>query len=195
MDRYVQFAVAASQMAIQDSGLSITDANRARVGVFIGSGIGGIATLEEQHTRLMEGGLGRVSPFFVPMMIANMGTGQVARILGAQGPSETAVTACATSTNSIGDAFETIARGDADAIIAGGAEAAITPLSMAGFSNMRAMSRRNEEPERASRPFDVSRDGFLLGEGSGIVDAGRMGDGERARREDLCRSDRLWHEQ
>lgn len=169
MDRFVQFAVAASRMAVQDSGLLITDENRARVGVFIGSGIGGIATLEEQHTKLMEGGMGRVSPFFVPMMIANMGTGQVARLLGAQGPSETAVTACATSSNSIGDAFLCVQRGDADAIITGGSEAAITPISMAGFSNMRAMSRRNEDPEHASRPFDEGRDGFLLGEGSGIL--------------------------
>ena len=169
MDRFVQFAVAASQMAVKDAGLAITDANRARVGVFIGSGIGGIATLEEQHTRLMEGGMGRVSPFFVPMMIANMGTGQVAKILGAQGPSETAVTACATSANSLGSAFYCIQRGDADVIIAGGSEAAITPISMAGFSNMRAMSRRNDDPERASRPFDEGRDGFLLGEGSAIL--------------------------
>lgn len=169
MDRFVQFAVSAAQMAVRDAALPITDANRARVGVFIGSGIGGIATLEEQHTKLMEGGMGRVSPFFVPMMIANMGTGQAAKILGAQGPSETAVTACATSANSLGDAYECIKRGDADAIIAGGSEAAITPISMAGFSNMRAMSRRNDDPERASRPFDEGRDGFLLGEGSGIL--------------------------
>jgi 3-oxoacyl-[acyl-carrier-protein] synthase II len=169
MDRFVQFAVVAAQMAVRDAKLPIEDQNRARVGVFIGSGIGGIATLEEQHTRMMEGGMGRVSPFFVPMMIANMGTGQVAKILGAQGPSETAVTACATSSNSIGDAFCCIQRGDADAIIAGGSEAAITPISMAGFSNMRAMSRRNDDPEHASRPFDEARDGFLLGEGSGIL--------------------------
>jgi 3-oxoacyl-[acyl-carrier-protein] synthase II len=169
MDRFVQFAVAAAKMAVQDACLTIDDHNRARVGVFIGSGIGGIATLEDQHTKLMEGGMGRVSPFFVPMMIANMGTGQVARLLGAQGPSETAVTACATSSNSIGDAFFCVQRGDADAVIAGGSEAAITPISMAGFSNMRAMSRRNEDPQRASRPFDTERDGFLLGEGSGIL--------------------------
>ena len=169
MDRFVQFAVVASQMAVRDTSLSIADANRARVGVFIGSGIGGIATMEEQHTRLMEGGMGRVSPFFVPMMIANMGTGQVAKILGAQGPSETAVTACATSSNSLGDAFLCIQRGDADAIVAGGSEAAVTPISMAGFSNMRAMSKRNDDPEHASRPFDEGRDGFLLGEGSGIL--------------------------
>ena len=169
MDRFVQFAVAAAHMAVADSGLQITDDNRAGVGVFIGSGIGGISTLEEQHRKLMEGGLGRVSPFFVPMMIANMATGHVAKIFGAQGPSETAVTACATSTNSIGDAYNVVRRGDADAAIAGGSEAAVTPLAMAGFSNMRAMSRRNDDPEHASRPFDTGRDGFILGEGSGIV--------------------------
>ena len=169
MDRFVHLAMASSILALKDSGLVVDDSNRHRVGTFIGSGIGGIATLEEQHRKLMEGGMGRVSPFFVPMMIANMGTGQVARHLGLQGPSETVVTACATSTNAIGDAYEVIKRGDADAILTGGSEAAITPISMAGFSNMRAMSRRNDEPERASRPFDVGRDGFILGEGSGIV--------------------------
>ena len=169
MDRFAQFAAAASQMALADSGLAITDENRARVGVFIGSGIGGIQTFEDQHRKLIEGGMGRVSPFFIPMMIANMGTGNVAKMLGAQGPSECAVTACATSTNSLGDAYEVIQRGGADAIVAGGAEAAVTPISMAGFSNMKAMSTRNDDPEHASRPFDIGRDGFILGEGSGIL--------------------------
>ena len=169
MDRFAQFAAAAAKMAVADANLPITDANRARVGVFIGSGIGGIQTFEDQHRKLIEGGLGRVSPFFIPMMIANMGTGNVAKLLGAQGPSETAVTACATSTNSIGDAYEVIKRGEADAIVAGGAEAAVTPISMAGFSNMKAMSTRNDDPEHASRPFDTGRDGFILGEGSGIL--------------------------
>jgi len=169
MDRFAQFAAAAAKMAVADAELPINDETRARVGVFIGSGIGGIATFEEQHSKLIEGGLGRVSPFFIPMMIANMGTGNVAKMLGAQGPSETAVTACATSTNSIGDAYLTIKRGEADAATAGGSEAAIVPISMAGFSNMRAMTTRNDDPEHASRPFDVGRDGFILGEGSGIV--------------------------
>ena len=169
MDRFAQFAAAASKMALADAGLTISDDNRARVGVFIGSGIGGIQTFEDQHRKLMEGGMGRVSPFFIPMMIANMGTGNVAKILGAQGPSECAVTACATSTNSIGDAYMVIGRGDADAIVAGGAEAAVTPISMAGFSNMKAMSTRNDDPAHASRPFDKDRDGFILGEGSGIL--------------------------
>ena len=169
MDRFAQFAAAASKMAVADAGLPITDETRARVGVFIGSGIGGIATFEEQHRKMMEGGLGRVSPFFIPMMIANMGTGNVAKLLGAQGPSETAVTACATSTNSLGDAYLVIKRGEADAIVAGGTEAAVVPISMAGFSNMKAMTTRNDDPEHASRPFDVGRDGFILGEGSGIL--------------------------
>ncbi|WP_119322066.1 beta-ketoacyl-ACP synthase II [Capsulimonas corticalis] len=169
MDRFAQFAMAASRMALDDSGLKIDDSNRERYGTFIGSGIGGIATLEEQHRRLIEGGMGRVSPFFIPMMIANMATGQVARALGLQGPSETAVTACATSTNSIGDAYEVILRGDADGAVAGGSEAAVTPISMAGFSNMRAMSRRNDDAAHASRPFDVGRDGFVLGEGCGVI--------------------------
>ncbi len=169
MDRFVQFAVAAAKMAVADAHLDITDDNRDRVGVFIGSGIGGLATLEDQHTKMLEGGMGRVSPFFIPMMIANMGTGDVARILGAQGPSETVVTACATSSNAIGDAFAVVQRGDADVVIAGGTEAAITRMSMAGFSNMRAMTRRNDDPEHASRPFDTGRDGFILGEGCGIV--------------------------
>jgi len=169
MDRFAQFAAAASKMAVADAGLPITDETRARVGVFIGSGIGGIATFEDQHRKMMEGGLGRVSPFFIPMMIANMGTGNVAKMLGAQGPSETAVTACATSTNSLGDAYLVIKRGEADAVVAGGTEAAVVPISMAGFSNMRAMTTRNDDPEHASRPFDTGRDGFILGEGSGIL--------------------------
>ena len=169
LDRFVQFAASASHMALEDSGLSITDENRDRIGVFIGSGIGGIATFEEQHTKLIQGGMGRISPFFIPMMIANMGTGHVARMFGVRGPSETTVTACATSTNSIGDAYAVIKRGAADTAFAGGTEAAIVPMSLAGFSNMRATSRRNDEPERASRPFDRDRDGFILGEGCGIV--------------------------
>ena len=169
MDRFAQFAAAAAKMAVADAALPINDETRARVGVFIGSGIGGIATFEEQHRKMMEGGLGRVSPFFIPMMIANMGTGNVAKLLGAQGPSETAVTACATSTNSLGDAYLVIKRGEADAIVAGGTEAAVVPISMAGFSNMKAMTTRNDDPEHASRPFDAGRDGFILGEGSGIL--------------------------
>jgi 3-oxoacyl-[acyl-carrier-protein] synthase II len=169
MDRFTQLAVAASKLAVADAALTITPELAPRVGTHIGSGIGGISTLEEEAHTLFERGMGKISPFFVPMLIANMGTGRVARMLGAQGPSETVVTACATSTNSLGDAYRLIRYGDADVMIAGGAEAAITRLSMAGFSNMKAMSRRNDEPEKASRPFDRDRDGFVLGEGSGVV--------------------------
>ena len=169
MDRFTQFAIAASSMAVADSGLEIDDSLSLRTGVFIGSGIGGLQTLEDEAQTLFEKGLGRISPFFVPMMIANMGTGKVARLFNAKGPSETAVSACATSTNAIGDAFRIIQRGDADVMITGGAEAAVTRLAMAGFSNMKALSRRNDEPSKASRPFDRDRDGFVLGEGAGIL--------------------------
>ena len=169
MDRFVQLAMAATRMAMEDAGYVIDDSNRERVATVIGSGIGGISTFEEQHARMIDGGMGRISPFFIPMMIANMATGHVAKAWGAQGPSESVVTACATSTNAIGDAFRLIALGEADAAIAGGSEAAVTESGMGGFSNMRAMSRRNDEPERASRPFDKDRDGFVLGEGAGIV--------------------------
>jgi len=180
LDRFAQFAVAASKMALEDSGLAVTDANKTRIGTFLGSGIGGIATFEEQHRKMMDGGLGRVSPFFIPMMIANMGAGNVARMLGLQGPSETAVTACATSTNSLGDAFACIKRGDADAAVAGGSEAAVVPISMAGFSNMKAMSSRNDDPTHASRPFDTGRDGFILGEGGCVLTLEEL-DGAKAR--------------
>jgi 3-oxoacyl-[acyl-carrier-protein] synthase II len=169
MDRFTQFAVAASKMAVEDSGLDITESLSTRTGVLIGSGIGGLQTLEDEAFTLFEKGMGRISPFFVPMMIANMGTGKVARLFNAKGPSETVVSACATSTNAIGDAFRIIQRGEADVMIAGGAEAAVTRLAMAGFSNMKALSRRNDEPEKASRPFDSGRDGFVLGEGAGVI--------------------------
>jgi 3-oxoacyl-[acyl-carrier-protein] synthase II len=169
MDRFVQYAVAAARMALEDSGLTLDDTNRDRVGVCIGSGIGGLSIIEEQHRTLLERGPGRVSPFLIPGIICDMGAGFVSIVLGARGPNTCAVTACATGANNIGDAYEIIKRGDADAMIAGGAEAAITPLGMAGFSAARTMSTRNEEPERASRPFDANRDGFVMGEGSGIV--------------------------
>ncbi|MBI2843093.1 MAG: beta-ketoacyl-ACP synthase II [Armatimonadetes bacterium] len=169
MDPFVQYAVAAAKMAMEDSGLKITPEKAARVGVLVGSGIGGAHTWEAQHRVLLEKGPGRVSPFFVPMLIANMGTGQISIIFGAKGPNTTVVTACTTGTNAIGDAFEIIRRGDADAMIAGGAEAAICPLSCAGFCNAQAFSTRNDEPEKASRPFDAKRDGFVIGEGAGIV--------------------------
>ncbi|SFI53973.1 3-oxoacyl-[acyl-carrier-protein] synthase II [Paenibacillus sp. UNC496MF] len=170
MDRFVQFAVVASQNAVKDAGVGIgTDVDAERVGVMIGSGIGGLGTWEDQHNILLEKGPKRVSPFFIPMMIANMASGQVSMATGAKGPNSTAVTACATGTHSIGDSYKLIQRGDADMMICGGAEATIRPTGLAGFCSMRAMSTRNEEPEKASRPFDVDRDGFIMGEGSGIL--------------------------
>ncbi|WP_127568338.1 beta-ketoacyl-ACP synthase II [Paenibacillus xylaniclasticus] len=170
MDRFVQFAVAASKKAVEDAGLVIgTNVDPERVGVMIGSGIGGLGTWEDQHNVLLEKGPKRVSPFFIPMMIANMASGQVSMATGAKGPNSTAVTACATGTHSIGDSFKMIQRGDADVMLCGGAEATIRPTGMAGFCAMRAMSVRNDEPEKASRPFDVDRDGFVMGEGSGVL--------------------------
>lgn len=170
MDRFVQFGVAAALMAVKDAGLNIKeDTDPERVGVYVGSGIGGLSTWEEQHKILLEKGPKRVSPFFIPMMIANMAAGQISMLTGAKGPNSTAVTACATGTHSIGDAFKTIQRGDADAMICGGAEATISPTGVAGFCALRAMSTRNDEPEKASRPFDTGRDGFVMGEGSGIL--------------------------
>jgi 3-oxoacyl-[acyl-carrier-protein] synthase II len=170
MDRFVQFAAAASLMAVKDAGLDIGgNAEPDRVGVMIGSGIGGLGTWEEQHKVLLEKGPKRVSPFFIPMMIANMASGQVSMLTGAKGPNSTAVTACATGTHSIGDSFKMIQRGDADVMICGGAEATIRPTGMAGFCALRAMSVRNDEPEKASRPFDIDRDGFVMGEGAGVL--------------------------
>jgi 3-oxoacyl-[acyl-carrier-protein] synthase II len=170
MDRFVQFAVAASNMALKDANLNIReDMNPERAGVYVGSGIGGLGTWEDQHNILLERGPKRVSPFFIPMMIANMGSGQISIITGAKGPNSTVVTACATGTNSIGDAFKLIQRDEADVMVCGGAEATIRPTGMAGFCAMRAMSTRNDEPERASRPFDIDRDGFLMAEGAGIL--------------------------
>ncbi len=169
MDRFTQFAIAATREALASSGLEITDENRARIGTLIASGIGGLQTLEEQHRVFLERGPDRVSPFLIPMMIANMASGQVAIQFGLQGPCTTVVTACAAGTNAIGDAWEIIRRGDADVMIAGGTEAAITALALASFANARALSTRNDDPEHASRPFDAERDGFVMGEGSGVM--------------------------
>jgi 3-oxoacyl-[acyl-carrier-protein] synthase II len=170
MDRYVQLAVVASLAALKDANLNVKeDTDPERVGVYVGSGIGGLSTWEEQHKILLEKGPKRISPFFIPMMIANMGSGQISIHTGAKGPNSTAVTACATGTNSIGDSYKIIQRGDADVMICGGAEAAISPTGIGGFGAMRALSQRNEEPQRASRPFDTDRDGFVMGEGAGIM--------------------------
>jgi len=167
--RFIQFAIAASKLAIEDSRFIITPDNANRTGTLIGSGIGGVSFLEEQAKVLMEKGPSKISPFTVPWMIANMAAGQVSIYLGAKGPNSCTVTACASGTNSIGDAMKIIERGDADVMVAGGTEAAITPLSMAGFAAARAMSTRNDAPEKASRPFDNERNGFVMGEGAGIV--------------------------
>lgn len=169
MDRFVQFAVGASMLCLKDSGLEITEENATRVGLLIGSGIGGVETWETQQTALMEHGPKRVSPFFVPMLISNMASGLTAILIGAKGPNMAVVTACATASHSMGEAYHIIKRGDADAMLAGGAEAAIRPLSCAGFSSMKAFSTRNDDPEHASRPFDKDRDGFVMGEGAGVL--------------------------
>ncbi len=169
MDRFTQFAVAASSLAIADAHLDLTAVDLERVGVVMGCGIGGIATLEEEHQKQLAKGGMRVSPFLIPMMITNMASGQVSMHFGAKGPNYTVVTACASGTNAIGDAFKVIQRGDADIMFAGGTEASITPLGFGGFCVMKAMSRRNDDPATASRPFDKNRDGFVMGEGSGIL--------------------------
>lgn len=168
-DRFVQFAYAAARMALDDAGYVVDSTNAPRIGVMIGSGIGGATTWEEQHRQLILKGPERVSPFFVPMIISNMASGVTSILTGAKGPSSCVVTACATGGNAIGDAARLIERGDVDAMLAGGAEAAITPLAVAGFCSMRAMSTRNDEPQRASRPFDLGRDGFVMGEGAGVM--------------------------
>jgi 3-oxoacyl-[acyl-carrier-protein] synthase II len=169
MDTFIHYAVGASQLAVDDAGLKVPPEETDRFGVYIGSGIGGLGSIEHFHTILQERGPDRVSPFFIPMTIINLASGQVAIRFGARGPNSCAVTACATGNNCIGDAFRLIQLGDADVMLAGGAEAAITTLGVAGFAASRALSFRNDEPQRASRPFDRDRDGFVLGEGAGVV--------------------------
>ncbi|NBQ21796.1 MAG: beta-ketoacyl-[acyl-carrier-protein] synthase II [Synechococcaceae bacterium WB6_3B_236] len=168
-DRFSQFGVVAAKQALAHSGLELTDANRQRVGVIIGAGVGGLLTMETQAHVLNAKGPGRVSPFTVPMMIPNMASGLAAIALGAQGPSSAVATACAAGSNAIGDAFRLIQHGYADAMVCGGAEAAITPLGVAGFASAKALSFRNDDPATASRPFDAERDGFVIGEGAGIL--------------------------
>ena len=169
MDQFIHYALACSKMALDMSGLKITDVNAHRVGVWIGAGIGGLMTIEKYHTMLLEGGPKKISPFFIPMLLINLAPGQVSIITGAKGPNASTVSACSTGTNSIGDAYKIIARGDADAMIAGGAESTVSPLCISGFNAMKALSTRNDEPAKASRPFDKNRDGFVVGEGAGIV--------------------------
>ena len=169
MDRFAQFAVAAAKMSLEDAQIELPFADPNRVGVLVGSGIGGIETLQEQSRVLIEKGADRVSPFFVPMMIPDMASGQIAIQTGAKGINSCTVTACATGTHSIGDAFRIVTRGQADVMLAGGAEAALCPLGLAGFITAKALSTRNEQPEQASRPFDKGRDGFVMGEGAGVL--------------------------
>jgi 3-oxoacyl-[acyl-carrier-protein] synthase II len=169
MDIFIQYAVAGSVMAMEDSQLKITPANAERVGVVVGAGLGGLTTIETYHKILMERGPGRISPFFIPALIVNEAPGQISMRFGAKGPNTSVVTACATGNHNIGDAWRIIQRGDADAVIAGGVEATVTPLAVSGFNAMKALSTRNQEPEKASRPFDKDRDGFVMGEGAGII--------------------------
>ena len=169
MGRFIHFAMAAAQEAMEHSGLKVTPGNADNVGVHIGSGIGGFDVIEREHTALMNGGPRKISPFFIPASIINLAAGHVSIKYGAKGPNEATATACTSSAHSIGDAFRTIQRGDADAMIAGGAEAAITPLSVGGFAAMKALSTRNDDPTHACRPFDKDRDGFVVGEGAGIL--------------------------
>jgi 3-oxoacyl-[acyl-carrier-protein] synthase II len=169
LDPYLQYAVASSALAVQDAALDTSKVDGTRFGVLIGSGIGGISTLLQSNKDLLEKGPDRVSPFFIPMLIANMASGLVSMRFGAKGPNSAVVTACATGNHAIGDSFRIIQRGDADIMIAGGSEAIIVPLTIAGFCSMKAMSTRNDEPTKAMRPFDATRDGFVAGEGAGIV--------------------------
>ncbi len=179
MDTFIQYAVGASRMAADDAGLKVTKDDADRVGVYIGAGIGGLPAIEHYHKVLQEKGPDRVSPFFIPMVIINLASGQVAIRLGARGPNSCAVTACATGNHCIGDALRIIQRGEADAMLAGGTESCISPLAVAGFSAARALSTRNDDPAHASRPFDRDRDGFVLGEGAGVL---VLEEFERARR-------------
>jgi 3-oxoacyl-[acyl-carrier-protein] synthase II len=169
MGRFIHLALAAAEEAVRMSGLKITPENAENVGVHIGSGIGGFDIIEREHTALMEGGPRKISPFFIPAAIINLAAGHVSMRFGAKGPNEATATACTTSAHSIGDSFRIIQHGDADVMIAGGTEAAITPMGVGGFAAMRALSTRNDEPEKASRPWDRDRDGFVIGEGAGIL--------------------------
>uniref|UniRef100_D9MP43 3-oxoacyl-[acyl-carrier-protein] synthase 2 n=1 Tax=uncultured Nitrospirae bacterium MY3-5B TaxID=798578 RepID=D9MP43_9BACT len=169
MDRFIHFAMAASDMAMNDSGLKITGENEDRVGVLIGSGIGGLPAIEHYHNAYLAGGHRKISPFFIPMLIINLAAGNVSLKYGAKGPNSAVATACASGNHAIGDAFKIIQRGEADAMIAGGTESVISPLSVGGFAIMKALSRRNDAPEKASRPFDIDRDGFVMAEGAGIL--------------------------
>jgi 3-oxoacyl-[acyl-carrier-protein] synthase II len=169
MDLFIQYAIAATKEALDDAGLAITPENSERIGVIVGTGLGGLPSIEKYHKVLLEKGPGRITPFFIPMLIANLASGQIAILFGPKGPNTCVVTACATGAHSIGDAFRAIVYGDAEAMIAGGTEANITPLTIGGFNAMKALSTRNDEPEKACRPFEKNRDGFVIAEGAGIL--------------------------
>ena len=170
MDPFIHYAVAASQEAMDDSGLRVNgDDDATRIGVFIGSGIGGFGVIEREHEKFLKGGPGKISPFFIPAAIVNLAAGQVSIRFGLKGPNSATCTACSTGSHAVGDSFRIIQRGDADAMLCGGAEAAITPMGVGGFAAMRALSTRNDDPEHASRPFDAGRDGFVIGEGAGVL--------------------------
>ena len=179
MDVFIQYAIAASQFAMDDAGLVVTADNAPSIGVYIASGIGGFATIEREHEALLEGGPRKISPFFIPSAIINLAAGQVSIRFGAKGPNLATCTACSASAHAVGESFEIIRRGDADAMIAGGSEAAITPMSVGGFGRMQALSTRNDDPARASRPFDKDRDGFIIGEGAGVVILEELGHATR----------------
>lgn len=169
MDLFIQYALGAAHFAMEDSGLQITEENADRVGVLVGAGLGGLPTIEKYHAALQEGGYKKISPFFIPMLIINLAPGHISIKYGAKGPNLSSVSACATGTHSIGDAYHMIKRGDADAMLAGGTESTVTPLAVGGFGVMKALSTRNDDPAAASRPFEKGRDGFVLAEGAGIV--------------------------
>jgi len=169
MDLFIQYGLAAAEMALNDSGLQINEENAERVGVLVGSGLGGLPTIEKYHSDFLERGYKKISPFFIPMLIINLAPGHISMRFGAKGPNLSSVSACATGTHSIGDAYHMIARGDADAMFAGGTESTITPLAIGGFNVMKALSTRNDDPQGASRPFEKKRDGFVMAEGAGIV--------------------------
>jgi 3-oxoacyl-[acyl-carrier-protein] synthase II len=169
MDPFIHYAVAASQEAMDDSGLRVTGEDSTRIGTYIGSGIGGFGVIEREHEKYLKGGPGKISPFFIPAAIVNLASGQVSIRFGLKGPNSATCTACSTGAHAVGDSFKIIQRGDADAMLCGGAEAAITPMGVGGFAAMRALSTRNDDPEHASRPFDADRDGFVIGEGAGVL--------------------------
>lgn len=169
MDLFIQYSLAAAHFAMEDSGLVIDESNAERVGVLVGAGLGGLPTIEKYHSAMLEGGYRKISPFFIPMLIINLAPGHISIKYGAKGPNVSSVSACATGTHSIGDAYHMIKRGDADAMIAGGTESTVTPLGIGGFAVMKALSDRNDDPTGASRPFEKNRDGFVMGEGAGIL--------------------------